>query len=411
VRIGIALRLQGNQTAALDAFRRALALRPPEAGQAGDEPAASVERAVNVNRVGTIRYSQEDYPAALEAYQEGLALARRLAERFPKDHAVRNRLAVGHEKVADILYWQDDLAGSAAHYGQAIALYRDLARDDPNQAEWQENLGRTLLSLGQVYQWQADVPRARQYIEEALAIAQRFHQLDPENETRRSAALSCRLTLANLKKQENLEKATRELLAGQRELHEVRQQQVKKDPRNAFWQLFLANAKKGIAHSLAVLAQKKALARPQDLDEALPLLQGARAILEGLVKQDPTNGQFLAGLAGTFTSLDSLYRVQGKQAEALDVAVQGPGWRWSLPGTRPAASRRTRSGRSGWRAVTPAWEACCRCTAFPGPGRRSTRPRRATSSWPPSGRTTWPTSAAWPVPSRPLPAPCRSRKP
>lgn len=155
INMGVDLQSKKQYLQAIDAYKRALQMNPPDPKQKSD---------IMMN-MGTAYQAQEDYANALASYQQALQFD-------PSNAAAQQGLKTAQagqkDKAITQLSAQADAAFKAGQYKEAIAKYQELSKSDPND-------GGLHFNIGAAYQLMKDYDNA--IVEYNMAI-----QLDPKNQ-------------------------------------------------------------------------------------------------------------------------------------------------------------------------------------------------------------------------------------
>jgi tetratricopeptide (TPR) repeat protein/predicted Ser/Thr protein kinase len=116
----------GDLPAALEFYRKGLALRQSAAAADPNDNRAAISVASSVERIGGLLHLMGDLPAALEQTQQAIVLWKRLAERPGAVWTNTRELADTHAELGDIYITMKNFSRAAAEYDQAARLYASL---------------------------------------------------------------------------------------------------------------------------------------------------------------------------------------------------------------------------------------------------------------------------------------------
>ena len=180
-KIGTVRQAQGDLAGALAAYQAGQAIHQRLAQQDPANAGWQRDLAVSHEKIGTVRQAQGDLAGALAAYQAGQAIHQRLAQQDPANAGWQRDLAVSHNKIGEARQAQDDLAGALAAYQAGQAIHQRLVQQDPTNAGWQRDLAVSHNNIGTVRRAQGDLAGALAAYQADLAIAERLAQQDPAN--------------------------------------------------------------------------------------------------------------------------------------------------------------------------------------------------------------------------------------
>ena len=174
-------RVGGDLAAALDRYRRMVAVANRRVMVSPDDPHAQRDLAVSHDRVGDVLVAQGDGPGALAAFRKALEIAEALAARDPANTQWQRDLSVSHDKVGDVLVAQGDGPGALAAYRTGLEIAEALAARDPANTEWQRDLSVSHNKVGDGLVAQGDGPAALAAFRKGLGIREALAARDPAN--------------------------------------------------------------------------------------------------------------------------------------------------------------------------------------------------------------------------------------
>lgn len=176
---------QGDTAAALDSYRKALAI--DEEIAAGDPSNSRARRGVAVESVHIADMFAErfDTARALESYRNALAMFEALAAKDPTNADSRRSVSVVYHRMADNLAAAGDTAEASASAHQGLAIDEALAAADPANTLAQFDVAVGLRQIGDLEAKRGDVGKALESYRRLLPIMERL-AADPSNVQRRS---------------------------------------------------------------------------------------------------------------------------------------------------------------------------------------------------------------------------------
>jgi tetratricopeptide (TPR) repeat protein len=149
-KIGDVERRLGNGDAALDAYRKGLAIR--EALALRDPANAEWQRdlSVSLDRIGDVELRLGNGDAALDAHRKGLSIAEALALRDPANTEWQRDLSISLNKIGDVELRLGNGDAALDAYRKGLDIREALARRDPANTEWQRDLSVSLNKIGDV---------------------------------------------------------------------------------------------------------------------------------------------------------------------------------------------------------------------------------------------------------------------
>ena len=305
VKMGDALRAQGDLAGALKSYRQALDIIQRLA--AADPSNANWQRDLSVSHIklGDALSAQGDLPSALKAYRQALDTSQRLADAEPSNAGWQRDLSVSHIKLGDALRAQGDLAGALKFFRQACNISQRLAAADPSNADWQSDLSVSQSKLGDVLRAQGDLVGALKSYRQACNISQRLAAADPSNaDWQHDLSVSHNKLGVVLGAQGDLAGA----LKAYRQALEICQRLADADPSNAGWQRDL---------SVSHVKLGDVLTAQGDLAGALKTYRQSLDIRQRLADGDPSNANWQRDLSASQDRFGDVLRAQGDLAGAL----------------------------------------------------------------------------------------------
>jgi serine/threonine protein kinase len=302
----------GDIAGALAAYQKArqilgrLLLRSPAS------PAVRAETARCERRIANVLESSGTVGAALDHYRRAVALEAALAAEAPGDSARALELARGHVSLGDLQAWNSDLAGGLAEFAAARRILVGLrAAPAPAAADVERELAMTETKTGDALCWLDRCREALAWHHRAIAALESLSRAHPNDADTLHALLTAYLKLGEA--MEGLNDAGGRLAAGEKTLP-VAERLVAADPRNAFAQRTLS-----IAHNKL----GDALATQRRFAEAQARYRAALALQNALADRDPANIEYRRDLANTYNRIGEALLAEDRPRDAADSLGQG----------------------------------------------------------------------------------------
>jgi eukaryotic-like serine/threonine-protein kinase len=171
----------GERTAAVDSYRRAIALFDRMATESPGDQRARGGAAVMRIRIGDMQQAQADLDAALGNYRGALQRAQSLAAEDPTNDRYRRILALSYRKLADLESLRGELGQALPHARSAAEINRALAAADPDNAQASANLALSLTTLAQLRERAGDRGGALADYRRAIALLDGLTAAAPAN--------------------------------------------------------------------------------------------------------------------------------------------------------------------------------------------------------------------------------------
>jgi serine/threonine protein kinase len=306
----------GDIAGALAAYQKArqilgrLLLRSPAS------PSVRAETARCERRIANVLDSSGTVGAALDHYRRAVALEAALAAEAPGDPGRALELARSHVSLGDLEAWNSDLAGGLAEFAAARRILAGLRLQEatgrsPAAVEVERELAMTETKTGDALCWLDRCREALAWHSRAIATLESQSSAHPNDADTLHALLTAYLKLGEA--MEGLNDAGGRLAAGEKTLA-VAERLVAADPRNVF-----ARRSLSIAHNKLgdVLATQRRFAEAQVRYRAALALQGA------LADRDPANIEYRRDLANTYNRIGEALLAEGRPRDAADSLGQG----------------------------------------------------------------------------------------
>ena len=182
-RIGDVLKDGGDGKAALENYRRALAIREKLAAGHPERPDWQRDVSLSLGRIGNVLQDGGDGKAALENYRRALAIREKLAAGHPERPDWQRDVSVSLERIGNVL--QDGGDGKAAleNYRRALAIAEKLAAGHPERPDWQRDVSVSWNKIGNVLKDGGDGKAALENYRRALAIERSWPPAIPSGPT------------------------------------------------------------------------------------------------------------------------------------------------------------------------------------------------------------------------------------
>ncbi len=310
----------GDIAGALAAYQKArqilgrLLLRSPAS------PAVRAETARCERRIANVLDSSGTVGAALDHYRRAVALEAALAAEAPGDPGRALELARSHVSLGDLQAWNSDLAGGLAEFATARRILQGLRPREaaatgrlgaPAAVEVERELAMTETKTGDALCWLDRCREALAWHTRAIAALESLSGAHPNDADTLHALLTAYLKLGEA--MEGLNDAGGRLAAGEKTLA-VAERLVAADPRNAFAQRTLS-----IAHNKL----GDALATQRRFAEAQARYRAALALQNTLADRDPANIEYRRDLANTYNRIGEALLAEDRPRDAADSLGQG----------------------------------------------------------------------------------------
>jgi non-specific serine/threonine protein kinase/serine/threonine-protein kinase len=185
----------GDSSAALESYRRALAIAEPLRLRR-EHPGASRAVALIHEKMGDVLAASGNLPGAVEATRRSLLLFRELAREAPEDLRAQRSLAISHVKMGDVAGNPDfpnagDRAQAFDHYQRSATILERLGRNHPQDETVRRFLGLVHERIGTIRTARGELPDALASFRRSLAIREAFAADHADNtDARRDAAVA-----------------------------------------------------------------------------------------------------------------------------------------------------------------------------------------------------------------------------
>ncbi|BDG73246.1 tetratricopeptide repeat protein [Roseomonas fluvialis] len=358
-RLGDVLLRQGQATAALDEYRKAMAIAERLVARDAGEAKWQWDLWASHNKVADVLEDQGDTTAALAEYGKALIIAARLAASDPGQADWQRDLSVSHLRIGSVLHRRGEALGAQLHYRKGMVIREHLAAINPGRVEWQYDLSLNYTRLGDVLVIRGETAAALAEYSKAIAIAARLVTTDSEHtEWQRHLGYNYIRVGDVLRTQSDASAA----LAEYRKAMAIAEWLVAIDPSTSLWQddLSIAHNKVGLVltdtgHPRAALAEYRkgmaiakrlaatdplqpewqrslmvshqrigdALQEQRDTAAALAEYRKSMAIAERLVATDPSNAEWQRDLAISYQRIGATLWRQGNAVAALAECRKG----------------------------------------------------------------------------------------
>ena len=340
----------GDIAGALAAYQKArqilgrLLLRSPAS------PAVRTETARCERRIANALESSGTVGAALDHYRRAVAIEAALAAAAPGDPGRALELARSHISLGDLESWNSDLAGGLVEFAAARRILAGLRLQQPAAAaagrggpggpgakgtrlavappaaatagdranfnaaaavEVQRDLAMTETKTGDALCWLDRCRESLAWHARAIAALESLSGAHPNDADTLHALLTAYLKLGEA--MEDLNDAGGRLAAGEKTLA-VAERLVAADPRNVFAQRSLSIAHNKLGDTFA--AQRR-------FAEAQARYRAALALQQALADRDPANIEYRRDLANTYNRIGEALLAEDRPRDAADSLGQG----------------------------------------------------------------------------------------
>ena len=171
----------GDRAAALDSYRKAIAIFDAMAAENPGDQKARGGGAVMRIRIGDMLEAQGDLDGALANYRGALERAQSLAAADSGNDRYRRILALSYRKLADLSSQRGELGPALQNARNAAQINQALADADPNNAQAGANLALSLTTLAELLNRSGNTGGALDEYRRALAILERLTAAAPAN--------------------------------------------------------------------------------------------------------------------------------------------------------------------------------------------------------------------------------------
>jgi non-specific serine/threonine protein kinase/serine/threonine-protein kinase len=154
------LQNQGDAAAALDSYRRSLALYEGLASSGGDRSSVLRGRALVQIRIGDLLESRDDLQGALRAYRQALQISEALVHEYPANAEDHRRLALALRKIGGIEETLDHIKEALTAYDAAAAINQSQMKADPTNVQAVMSYAISLRWTGDLLKANGDKPAA-----------------------------------------------------------------------------------------------------------------------------------------------------------------------------------------------------------------------------------------------------------
>ena len=295
----------GNTGAALDSYRKAIAIRER---LAVSDPSPANRRALAggyAGLSGALKVAG-DYSAGLEFDRKALEIRERLLSEDPGNWDTRRLVASSYTTLGLSLFQLGDWDAVLEFRKKALAAYQELVSDGPSTAEDQRGLALAHIRMGSIYVRRKQLEAGLRQYEDALRVAQRGIQLNPNHALLRSTAATAHSAMgsAHLDRDEST-KALEQYRAA-----------------NAIY-VGLSAADPNDARMMSLLSEShyrigRALLRQHSPATALPQFRTSLELREQIAQRSPMNAGARGEVAESHAGLGDAYAAAGRPVQALD---------------------------------------------------------------------------------------------
>ncbi len=285
LQVGEVRRLQGNNGAALTAFRRGTELAEQALREHPGDDGLMEQLANGYEEVGQVHYDQTETAAADVQWSRFLQIAEQMTARAPANWRALGLRANAEHDLGTVREQAGDLAGALALYERSIADQQRLVAARPEQRWPKEALANTHAFVAVALERQGDLEASRRHRREHLEIFERLSAAEPaDSELRQDVAVAQGLLANVLGHFGSAAEAARLYASGGATMDEL----SAKDPQNAELRRWRAVFRLAI-HDLDVAGGRAA--------EASRALREACEIVEALSASDPASADWRLQLA------------------------------------------------------------------------------------------------------------------
>jgi len=281
-------------------------------------------RSETLNQLGQVRLAQGNQDAALDAFRESLRLSLALAERDPENGEWQVGLGASRFYVGYLHYLREDLDSALRHMEAYHAIAQRLVERDPANMDWQMELGYANSNIGSIQEARGDLRAALVAYRGTLATKRLVTDRDPADPDKQfDLANGYNKVAVVLQRAGNLDSA----LEYYRAEEAVRQALFRRDSTNANWLEFQSINHNYLAGLLDDLG---------DLEGARREYEADLVIARALVARDSANANWQSGLGLSELGLGRVLTQLGDPTGAMALLAEGHGRFARLAGLDPA---------------------------------------------------------------------------
>jgi eukaryotic-like serine/threonine-protein kinase len=299
--------VRGDTAAALPLFRHSLDLSKAAIVREPRNPAAQLAYATSHCWIGEVHRQRREYPLALESMRVYMNVTEKLARKYPGNADYQYEWTSALNNVGIILEAQGDVRTALEHYKVSLAARSEAVRRKPDDLKLLADLAAVLNKVGVANHKLGALPVARDYFRRELETYRTLVAADPkQSQWRHRMAVSLGyLALMHwyMGDVDGAQALWREELSIDRELAD-------RDPKNIPWQRNPALTTRRLANVSEMRGE---------LQQSQAMLQEARARLEALQKQKPSEANVAAAINAVDLDLGRVLAANGSRARARTV--------------------------------------------------------------------------------------------
>lgn len=305
-RIGRIVGEIGRKPEAIEAHRRAIALREPLARAAPRDVVHARELARSHHELARLLYENRALDEALQEFEAARAIRQRISTERPADAELRSDLAVSHNAVGMLLTAVGRPDDALPEYQRSLALREQAARERPDDPQASRDLAFIHQHLAVFFAQSGRSGEALPHFTQANELLARAAAAEPAN-----AGLAAELANGHHNYALLLSMLGRraEAIEGYQRAREIQTRLALENPAvDAYaYQLSMTHANLGILLSDVGRG-----------DEALRAYQDAAAVRERLVREHPSVTQYALTLANSYDLLAVHFSTNNRLEEALE---------------------------------------------------------------------------------------------
>ncbi len=176
--LGTLASARNDYDAALDDFRRSIALKQQVLAKQPSNDGVAVELADSFSWVGSDQEYSGRLAEAADSYRQAFEVLAQARVADPKAAVWRFRQAYAHSHIADLAMVTGRLDEAAQHYEAARAILVDIVAKQPDNRSWQHSLAVLRIETGGLLLAQGRTAEARATLSEAIATMESLLQRD-----------------------------------------------------------------------------------------------------------------------------------------------------------------------------------------------------------------------------------------
>jgi tetratricopeptide (TPR) repeat protein/tRNA A-37 threonylcarbamoyl transferase component Bud32 len=296
----------GQTAAALESYKKALAIREPLAKATPKDLQLQQELASIYSNLSAVLKVMGDYSGGLDYDRKALAMRLALVAAKPNDRVYRRHLASSFTTLGAGLSLLGDWAGVLEARAKALQMFEELVAADPGNVADRHSLELAHLRMGSILLHEGDRATALRHMNQALDIAKALYAERPNDARIRMAFARVHATIGAAHLEGKNPAVALEHFSKAAEIHETL---VALEPQDARSRSLLATDH--IRMGLALARLGKAAAAIEHIKVAIPQR-------ESLAQANPANAGARAEVAEGYAAMGEALGSAGRRGEAAE---------------------------------------------------------------------------------------------